>query len=624
MVLVMAISCDEIELGNEFLAKPPALDYTRDSVFTSSQRAKEALWYAYSTLPQGISDLWNQIEGSRGGVGVSLQASVTDLTANGNPHGYVNNLWANGTYNAESANADGDNQPSIYDFYGELGWNGIRASNIFLNNIDKVPDMTQEEKELLKAEARMIIATHYTEMFRAYGGVLWVDQAYKATDKPQLQRLTVLQSIDSITSIIDEAMVELPFELDNPDVWMGRFTSAGALALKVKLLEFAAAPLLNNDEPYMPESYEAVAQNLVWTGGYQRELWEQLRDVSKELIDKIEASSYYGLVDTGDPEEDYEEGYWGRTGETLLSFRKIYDFGWSTAGPNNWRANRVIGVFWTGFRNPQHNYVMKFPMQNGMSIENPESGYDPQRPYYNRDPRLYRSIKVNGSKHMGRKAELWIGGRDRPQKNFNRAFTGYMLYKWVGVDRRGTREIYHWPYVRIPEVYFAYAEALAQLSNGTIPSEAFEYVNKVRERVEVGPIEDFIGKPKEQITKEEFIDALLNERAVELGVENIRWYDMARYKLEDIFKAELYTMNAYLTEEAEQIDNFSAFYQDEIDFSEHDQYFRYEVDKTERGDMWSWRQNWSPKWYLVPFPYNEIQKDYGIVQNPGWEINTGE
>ena len=31
------------------------------------------------------------------------------------------------------------------------------------------------------------------------------------------------------------------------------------------------------------------------------------------------------------------------------------------------------------------------------------------------------------------------------------------------------------------------------------------------------------------------------------------------------------------------------------------------------------QDNFSPKWYLSAFPSDEINKGYGLIQNPGWE-----
>ena len=31
-----------------------------------------------------------------------------------------------------------------------------------------------------------------------------------------------------------------------------------------------------------------------------------------------------------------------------------------------------------------------------------------------------------------------------------------------------------------------------------------------------------------------------------------------------------------------------------------------------------WQDKFSPKWFLSAFPSDEINKGYGLVQNPGW------
>ena len=47
---------------------------------------------------------------------------------------------------------------------------------------------------------------------------------------------------------------------------------------------------------------------------------------------------------------------------------------------------------------------------------------------------------------------------------------------------------------------------------------------------------------------------------------------------------------------------------------------RFEYQKFELHNIarvW-WTQGFDPKWYLSPFPQNEINKGYGLIQNPGW------
>ena len=38
--------------------------------------------------------------------------------------------------------------------------------------------------------------------------------------------------------------------------------------------------------------------------------------------------------------------------------------------------------------------------------------------------------------------------------------------------------------------------------------------------------------------------------------------------------------------------------------------------KMDQGRIW--QDKFSPKWFLSAFPSDEINKGYGLVQNPGW------
>ena len=76
-------------------------------------------------------------------------------------------------------------------YYQRPCWLGIRRAWLFIENVDRVPDMKEAEKQRLKAEAKVIIAMHYCDLFRHYGGVPIVDHAYTANEDMQKERGTV-------------------------------------------------------------------------------------------------------------------------------------------------------------------------------------------------------------------------------------------------------------------------------------------------------------------------------------------------------------------------------------------------------------------------------------------------
>ena len=104
-----------------------------------------------------------------------------------------------------------------------------------------------------------------------------------------------------------------------------------------------------------------------------------------------------------------------------------------------------------------------------------------------------------------------------------------------------------------------------------------------------------------------------------MGCEDQRWFDMVRYKRQDVFEMPNLAMDATLKEAAENMADFSTFFQEEVEFNDHHLYFNYEVTEIDIGTFY-WMTNFSPKYYLEPLPFKEIQKNYGLVQNPGWEL----
>lgn len=548
---------DPVKVGSDFLDKPPSAGMTKDTVFAKVSTAERFLWNAYRTLPFGPR-----------GIGDAL-ASITDIN-----HVLTSGSEAPSRYYNNNLSPTSIKRWGIYNYYHGSVWDGVRDANIFIENVDDVPDMDKVTKRRLKAEARMVIAVHYTQLFRFYGGVPWINHAFSPNEELKQERMTAKATVDSTVAIIDEAIPHLPFELDNLATDAGRFTQAGAMGLKARLLLFAASPLFNANQPYLDG--EAADHKMVWFGGYDADLWQEAADAAKELIDKVEQTGAYELVDMGNPRQDFQDAYFDRgSSEMLISTRR--DHKKKVFPPNNYLG--------TGRFTTTHNYVQMFPMANGMQIDEPGSGYDPSNPYENRDPRLYETVVVNGDEYQGRIAELWIGGRERVTQQTNATGTGYRGRKFM-LDITSAEGVpTQFPYLRLPEIYLSYAEALNEINGGPTP-EAYEYVNRVRNRVDLGDL-------PAGLSQEEFREAVLRERALEFGYEEVRWFDIIRWKKEEIFKKPLHGVD--ITRNNDGTFNYN----------------RWELPAR------AWKDDFSPKWYLSPFSRDEMLKGY-LVQNPGW------
>lgn len=560
------ISCEDFQLGNDFLEKRESTDLTKDEVFANKIYAEQALSEVYRTLPDMLPQndrlSWASLD------------TYTDLgdfrKAGTVPPNYAGTI--NATTGGQNMLYRMDNRP---DNRGP--WVGIRNGFIFIEGVDGVEDMTEREKEIRKGEAKTIIAYHYTDMFRYYGGLPWVNKTYAPDDDFYNERLTVESTVDSIVGLLDEAIEVLPWSVSQNDD--GRITKASAMALKVRVLLFAASPIFNSSTPYADG--EAAEKKLVWYGNYDSKRWERALNAGLDFINEMEAKGTYKLVNTGNPREDFFAGYYNRfNGEILISSR--------------WRSTYAGGQHFMnqlryGVCNPTLNLVDMFPMSDGSDFDwnNPEHA---KNPFFKngepvRDPRLYETCIVNEDQFLNRKAETYVGGREYNTSNMTKSGFGFRKFY---LDQTSTiGKFYQSPLLRLPEVYLSIAEALNELNRG---EEAYEYINLVRNRAGLPNIE-------ENMTQSELREEILRERVLEFAFEEVRYFDLVRHKRHDIFKS---TANVKILE---IIKNESGEYSYNILTS-----------PTPRLAA----ENWKETYLLLPFPQDEVNKKYGLIQNPGW------
>jgi len=82
--------------------------------------------------------------------------------------------------------------------------------------------------------------------------------------------------------------------------------------------------------------------------------------------------------------------------------------------------------------------------------------------------------------------------------------------------------------IRLADIYLMYAEALNELER---TSEAYEYINKVRRRVNLPDLENstvFTGIGNDQ---EKMREQIMHERSCELAGESWRWLDLERWRM---------------------------------------------------------------------------------------------
>ena len=636
--LFAASSCSDLKFGNDFLEKAPGADMTLEQIFSSKLYAERELIGAYASLRTCLTVHSNNgnYEFQNGGnkIGWDNLDTMTDLMQSHCTWGGVIKTYYAGTYNAEAEN----------EGYGKFGfhpdqegaWTGIRRAWIFINNVDRVPDMTDEEKKVRKGEARMIIALQMHEMLRHFGGVPILDDY--ATPENEMtadySRKTVRQCVDFIVNMCDQAAKELPWTVADAD--NGRMTAAGALALKARVLQLAARPLFNASTPYL-QAQEPTAANkasvkedpglMTWLGSYTQENWQAVADACEDFFKKnTENGDAYRMVmpQTNDAEgyrQAFSTCYADRespeiiihTGRAIPTYSNTYHrfyFGLTDQG----QAGRGYGGGCVTL-----NFVDMFTAADGTPSDYrkwlSDHGHDGtvyNNPFTGKDPRLYETVLIAGDRYRTRCAETWIDGLEHGSSANPKCATGFIIRKFLwDYNDEFLNKATNSAYIRLPELYLMYAEALNELGRS---EEALSWLNKTRTRVGLPEMtlpnaaklhsgQALPDYPECSLKGDKYLrEEILDERAREFCFEEVRWFDIAFWKREDLMRKILYGIQITRKSGSFEEGNLVLTYSD--------------PSKMDQGRIW--QDKFSPKWFLSAFPSDEINKGYGLVQNPGW------
>lgn len=570
------VSCAEISFSDNFLGKQPeSSGATIEQMFSSKVESDKVLNRAYMELPYGLPI------SSDNKLGDNILESITDLCQSfrDNVSDGPLKLYYNGSLGPNNISKN-----SAYMYGNESDFTTIRYAWLYIENIDKVSDIKPNEKKARIAEAKTLIALSYYNMMRFVGGVCWLNHAVTVNEEMKFSRITFEQTIQNIVDLLDQAIPNLEWKQD--EINDGRMTMAGAMALKFKVLQWAASPTLNSDTKWHPTCDEYTCY-----GNFNQERWNKALEAGKAFFEELKKRGEYSLIM---PEKEthrarrlaYRKAYYDRGGtEILISTRKGYE--------ESTHADYIGQRYYIG---PTLNYVEMFPWADGSDFPSDFDWENPSKqPFFDhientmvptRDPRLYENVACPG--------DIYCNGTVAPV-NVNhpsyREGSGFLVMKHILQENsdRSNRPV-QWSYLRLAEVMLDYAEVINMANNGpTI--EALSLVNNVRSRIG-------LSKLSGEYSKDEFIEIVLKEKALELGFEEVRWFDLVRWGRAADFKKILYGLES----RGNDLNNPTEFT------------FKKVILSSERF----WKSNWDSKWFFAPIPQDEINKNYGMTQNPGW------
>ena len=551
-------------------------------------------------------------------------------------------------------------------------WYCIRKCNLGIENIKSLVG-TDEERDLLLGQMYFFRAWWHFELMCYFGGLPYIDKAYEATEIPELPRLSFQECADRCAEDFERAYDLLPLDPQGWDETLAGMQTSGKNDLRInkfmalcylgKCYLWAGSPLMKEFEKAKdggsPQLLGASSNGKTYD--YDTKYCRLAAEAFGKALDLVKRGSVsyklaeykYSNIYDHERDENAETNYsdifytvkqnWQVPGTCEAIFRGICS-GQNTA---NWNHAKIFGPKVAGLvahdkiiHHPTANVIDQYGMANGQPIYlvrngqyvlNPESGWDPEHPYKDRDPRFYHDIVFDGFHYVlstdplsseQKKYEycsLYTGGGMRGIADGSS--TGYFIQKLTPHQCNEGDKWYDWdwafesylPYMRLADVYLMYAEARAAIATSVTdltdrPSYCTSYsavdaINALRDRVNSSDFPMEHVAPNLRDTREHFIDEVRRERAVELSFEGFRWNDLQRWLL--------------LTEPP-----YTVKYSHEFERLETDAWFKShdpkdaKVGNFHKEDLITRRLE--SKHYWFPLPDKDIYLYEGFPQNPGW------
>ena len=448
----------------------------------------------------------------------------------------------------------------------ESSYKNIRKCNVFLSNIGPVP-VPEPAKTYWKAEARFLRAMFYFELIKRYSGVPLIgDKVFSLTDDLYPARNTFDACVTYIVSECD-AIKDLLRTDPVVAADFGRATKGAALALKSRVLLYAASPLNNTTN--------------------DASKWQAAADAAKDVMNLNVFQLHTPLNTLFITRTSNEIIFSFQRGKTDDLEKALAPVGYLAPTASN------------GYVSPSQNLVDAFPSANGRAIDDPgNTTYNPANPYANRDPRLALTVFTNGSMWLKRAVETFEGGKDKPGGSVTQTRTGYYMRKFLGNFNTATAystQDHNYTIFRYAEILLNYAEAINEAGVGTQQTEAFNQLKAIRQRagIAIGSTAGYQYGLKTTMTQDELREAIRLERRIEMAFEEQRYWDVRRWKIAE----QVWTNKAVrgVTITKDPVTN-ELTYQPSIVVN----------------------MVFAPKMYLYPIPYHEIIANPNLTQNPGW------
>ena len=624
----------------DYLDKTPDSTVNADEAFKNFTNFQGFVEEVYNCIPNKESNYWccsfnwGEDEILNTGLGDSHETAHFDL----GDYRY----WYSDPQSFLHSNGLNSTSTDKFSHSLEHAWYCIRKCNLGLENLEKMTDCTQEEKNIIKGQLLFFRAWWHEELMEFYGGMPYVDTVLDGSQALTLPRLSFQECATKCAEDFRAAADLLPNDWDKTVIGkktLGkndlRITKVCALGYLGKVLLWAASPLNNlGAEVGASKNGDTYRYNVDFAAKAADALGEALSEVNSGKTPYALAEYKYSNIYDHEAADGSSSNFsdifrttgkgWKQPGSTEAILRAPY----IGANGSNWNFTKNWGIKINEIvqhdaliHQPTANYVNYYGMANGLPLDDPESGFDPTHPFKGRDPRFYHDIVFDGFQYInttiGREnpdyqfkyVQMYTGSNLRSSSSQG-CRTGYYCQKLVPHQANRYDGMYEWggalqcdlPYMRLADIYLMYAEAGAAVQGANYKSNkcnltAEDAINVLRDRVEAGHV-----AAKFAADKQKFMDEVRRERAVELAFEGFRWNDLQRWLL-----LTEYPYNIKTSQEFQRVGNY--------DFTRKDPR---DAEVTGWSEKTILTRDFSEKHYLLPLKQSDVYLYPEFGQNPGW------
>jgi hypothetical protein len=581
MLLLGSTSCQK-----DFLNEPPLDRITESDVWSDRDLMDTYLFKIYDNMP------WDYLKDFGGGAGWGAHRdALTDLAMSTYSWTPANNTIRLGNWGTSTN-------------YWPLDWWGyfnIWKINYALENIEGLGEdvLTTEERDSRLGELYFMRAFSYFAMAKRYGGVPIILEAQDPSTTPEEEyfpgRNTEQEVYDQVIEDTQKAFDLLP------DRWTGQKGRAGRWAAKA--LESRAALYAGSIAKYGTEQLNGLV-------GMPASAANTYYQLSLDASTKIITEGGFSLFNQySNPAENYYRLFVDETEDETI-FMKIwlpFEKGHSYDLRNTPYSYRVD---WGSSMSPSKQLMDSYEvLSTGLLPSESGSGYDPENPFENRDPRFKGTLLTNNDMFQGSGIETWYATERNGDIDTN---TGTGIGKdGMGIHPDATKTgVYTRKYLadgptplliqqyysgqdcilfRLGEIYLNAAEAAFELG---MEGSAQDFIEPIRTRA--GLTENL---RLESYSGTELRDRIRNERKVEMAFEDQRYWDVRRWRIaEDVLSVQLEGIKSL-----RHIDNAGT------------ETFTYEVIEAEAQAM-----NFYPRQYYLPIGQDRVNNNSRLIENPGY------